>query len=291
MESAKAGQYKDIILSIDEENNKCADCEKENPTKVSVNNGIVLCEGCAAQHAQLGPSISYIRELSDNFDEYLLNYFTLGSNSKFKKFLKEENVDTTLPINQKYITKACDFYRINLKKKVQGEKLLEKNYENPNEILENPENHFPEFENYDIKGNAPKGNTTKMGQAKKVLGNIGSGLFNFGKKMYSGVKQGANYVAVKAQPATQQVKKGVVFMGHQVGGAYTNIKKKIISKNKAEPKNEEQQKEGQNPEMNNNIENNQEEEQPKEEEMKNEEGPGELMNQPLGNVPAQEQNV
>ena len=291
MESAKAGQYKDIILSIDEENNKCADCEKENPTKVSVNNGIVLCEGCAAQHAQLGPSISYIRELSDNFDEYLLNYFTLGSNSKFKKFLKEENVDTTLPINQKYITKACDFYRINLKKKVQGEKLLEKNYENPNEILENPENHFPEFENYDIKGNAPKGNTTKMGQAKKVLGNIGSGLFNFGKKMYSGVKQGANYVAVKAQPATQQVKKGVVFMGHQVGGAYTNIKKKIISKNKAEPKNEEQQKEGQNPEMNNNIENNQEEEQPKEEEKKNEEGPGELMNQPLGNVPAQEQNV
>ncbi len=291
MESAKTGQYKDIILSIDEENNKCADCEKENPTKVSVNNGIVLCEGCAAQHAQLGPSISYIRELSDNFDEYLLNYFTLGSNSKFKKFLKEENVDTTLPINQKYITKACDFYRINLKKKVQGEKLLEKNYENPNEILENPENHFPEFENYDIKGNAPKGNTTKMGQAKKVLGNIGSGLFNFGKKMYSGVKQGANYVAVKAQPATQQVKKGVVFMGHQVGGAYTNIKKKIISKNKAEPKNEEQQKEGQNPEMNNNIENNQEEEQPKEEEKKNEEGPGELMNQPLGNVPAQEQNV
>ena len=291
MESAKTGQYKDIILSIDEENNKCADCEKENPTKVSVNNGIVLCEGCAAQHAQLGPSISYIRELSDNFDEYLLNYFTLGSNSKFKKFLKEENVDTTLPINQKYITKACDFYRINLKKKVQGEKLLEKNYENPNEILENPENHFPEFENYDIKGNAPKGNTTKMGQAKKVLGNIGSGLFNFGKKMYSGVKQGANYVAVKAQPATQQVKKGVVFMGHQVGGAYTNIKKKIISKNKTEPKNEEQQKEGQNPEMNNNIENNQEEEQPKEEEKKNEEGPGELMNQPLGNVPAQEQNV
>ena len=291
MESAKTGQYKDIILSIDEENNKCADCEKENPTKVSVNNGIVLCEGCAAQHAQLGPSISYIRELSDNFDEYLLNYFTLGSNSKFKKFLKEENVDTTLPINQKYITKACDFYRINLKKKVQGEKLLEKNYENPNEILENPENHFPEFENYDIKGNAPKGNTTKMGQAKKVLGNIGSGIFNFGKKMYSGVKQGANYVAVKAQPATQQVKKGVVFMGHQVGGAYTNIKKKIISKNKAEPKNEEQQKEGQNPEMNNNVENNQEEEQPKEEEKKNEEGPGELMNQPLGNVPAQEQNV
>ena len=290
MESSKTSQYKDIILSIDEENNKCADCEKENPTKVSVNNGIVLCEGCAAQHAQLGSSISYIRELSDNFDEYLLNYFTLGSNSKFKKFLKEENVDTTLPINQKYITKACDFYRINLKKKVQGEKLLEKNYENPNEIIENPENHFPEFESYDIKSNSPKGNTTKMGQAKKVLGNIGSGLFSFGKKMYSGVKQGANYVAVKAQPATAQVKKGVVYMGHQVGGAYTNIKKKIVSKNKVEPKNEEQQKEGENPEINNNVENNQEEEQPKEEEKKNEEGPGDLMNQPLGNIPAQEQN-
>ena len=294
MESIKGG-YKDTILSIDEENNKCADCGKENPTKVSVNNGIIICEGCAAEHAQLGPTISFVRDLSDSFDEYLLNYFTLGGNSKFKRFLKEENVDTSLPINQKYLTKACDFYRVNLKKKVQGSKLLEKNYENPNEIVENQENHFPEFENYKLK-NVQEPNQTKMGQAKKVLGNIGSGLFSFGKKMYSGVKQGANYVAVKAQPATTQIKKGAVYMGHQVGGAYTNLKNKIVALNKAQMKKEEQKKEGENAENNNNNEdpNNQQNEQaqPKEDEKEkqNEDGPGIVINQPLDNIHVPEQS-
>ena len=42
----------------------------------------------------------------------------------------------------------------------------------------------------------------------------------------SGVKQGANYVAVKAQPATKQIEKGAVYMGHQIGGAYTSLKNK-----------------------------------------------------------------
>ena len=282
-------QKGDIILSIDEENNKCVDCGKENPTKVSVNNGITICEGCAAEHIQLGPTISFIRDLSDYFDEYLLNYFALGGNSKFKRFLTEENVDSSLPINQKYLSKACNLYRINLKRKVQGNKILEKNYENPNEILENPENHFPEFENYIIKG-APHENQTKMEQAKKVLGNIGSGLFSFGKKMYTGVKQGANYVAVKAQPATTQIKKGAVYMGHQVGGAYTNLKNKIVALNK--PKVEEQQKEGENPENNSNEGGNNQQEQPKEEEKnENEDGPGILINQPnLGNSPVNEFN-
>lgn len=289
MESTKKGQYRDIILSIDEENSKCADCEKENPTKVSVNNGIVLCEGCAAEHSQLGTSISYIRDLTDDFDEYLLNYFSLGGNTKFKRFLKEENVDTTLPINKKYLTKACDFYRINLKNKVKGKKLIEKNYENPNEVLETPENHFPEFENY-VSKNAPLGNKNKMDQAKKVLGNIGSGLFSFGKKMYSGVKQGANYVAVKAQPATQQIKKGAVYMGHQVGGAYSNIKKKIVHKGK--DKNEEPKKNEENNENNNEVNNNEpDKKNPEEEEKKQEEpGPGELSNQPLGNIQVNEQS-
>ena len=41
----------------------------------------------------------------------------MGGNSKFIKFWKEENVDTSLPINKKYLTKACEFYRINLKRK------------------------------------------------------------------------------------------------------------------------------------------------------------------------------
>ena len=284
-------QYKDIILSIDEENNKCADCGKENPIKVSVNNGIILCEGCALQHLELRPNISYIRDLAGDFDEYLLNYFTLGGNSKFIKFLKEENVDTSLPINKKYLTKACEFYRINLKKKVQGQNLIKKNYENPNEIVENMENNFPEFEDYTLK-NHKQGKNQKIDQAKKILGNIGSGLFSFGKKMYTGVKQGANYVAMKAQPATYKIKKGAVYMGHQVGGVYSNIKHKIVgaNKGKADEKTDEKKEENnENDIKNENKEENEiKEEQKKEEEKKDDnEGPGILLNNPISNEPPQ----
>ena len=289
--NAKPGKYKEILLSIDEENNKCVDCGKENPTKVSVNNGIIICEECAEKHTQLGTMISYIRDINDEFDEYLLNFFTLGGNSKFEKFLKEENVDTTLPIEQKYKTKAVDFYRKNLKHKVQGEVLIEKNYENPNEILEHSENYFPEFENYQIKKEPPK---TKVQQAKSVAGKIGSGLFSFGKKMYSGMKtgatyagkkslegakfvghkasQGASYVATKAQPA---LKKGATFVGHQVEGVYSNLKNKMTHKEKKEEKKEEgEKKEG---EENKGEENKGEEnkEENKGEENKGEENKGE----------------
>ena len=295
MEIAK-GQYKDIILSIDEENIKCADCGKENPIKVSVNNGIILCEGCALQHLELGPNVSYIRDLSGEFDEYLLNYFTLGGNSKFKKFLKEENVDTSLPINKKYLTRACEFYRINLKRKVQGVDLLTKKYENPNEIVENMENNFPEFEDYVIK-NQKQNKNQKLGQAKKLIGNIGSGLFSFGKKVYSGVKQGANFVAVKAQPATNKIKKGAVYMGHQVGGVYSNIKNKITSLNKGQQKekeNGEAKDENENKIENEKKEENEIKEEEKKEEVKNEEnnGAGILLNNPsINNEPAQEQKA
>ena len=296
------GQYKDIILSIDEENIKCADCNKENPTKVSVNNGIILCEGCALQHLELGPNVSYIRDLSGDFDEYLLNFFTLGGNSKFKRFLKEENVDESLPINKKYLTRACEFYRINLKRKVQGDNLLKKKYENPNEIVENMENNFPEFEDYVMK-NQKHSKNQKIDQAKKIIGNIGSGLFSFGKKMYSNVKQGANYVAVKAQPATKSIKKGAVFMGHQVEGMYANIKNKILKKGQKELNEKNEHKEDENNNENNinneknennenNIENEKKEDEKKVEEVKKDEnsGPGILLNNPFNNEPAKEQN-
>lgn len=251
----KEGKYKDIIVSMDEENKKCVDCNNENPTKISVNNGVLICESCSEQHLKLGSSISYIRDLDDEFDEYLLNYLTLGSNSKFKRFLQDEHIDESFPIEKKYLTKACDYYRRILKQKVKGEPLFEKNYENPNEILENPENFFPEFENYQLKFvSDEKKNKTKVQQAKNALTHFGAGLFGLGKKAVSGIKQGANFVAVKAQPATKQIKKGAgvtakyvgkgagvagkfikkeaQVAGKVAGSAYTNLKNNIVKLNK-----------------------------------------------------------
>ena len=123
-------EKKNIILTIDEENNICVDCEKKNPTKISINNGVILCEECAKKHSSLGNSISFIKDIDDDLDEYLLNFVVFGSNSKFKRFLISEEVDPSLPIEKKYLTKACYFYRKNLKRKVKGEtELLEKDYE------------------------------------------------------------------------------------------------------------------------------------------------------------------
>jgi hypothetical protein len=136
-----------IIYSIDEENKKCVDCGAENPTKVSINNGIIICEKCAKEHEALGHSISFIKNIGDDFDEFLIHFIVMGSNTKFKRFLTQENVDATLPIATKYKTNAVCFYRKNLKAKVEGKKEFEKDFEDPNGVVgEDNDNIFPEFQ-------------------------------------------------------------------------------------------------------------------------------------------------
>ena len=137
----KEEEKRNLIIEIDEENNICVDCEKKYPTKISINNGVIICEDCAKKHELLGNSISFIKDIEDDFDEYLLNFIVLGSNSKFKRFLITEEIDQTLPIEKKYLTKACYFYRKNLKRKVLGKDIeIKKDYENPNEIVEDGDN-------------------------------------------------------------------------------------------------------------------------------------------------------
>ena len=110
--------------------------------------------------------------------------------------------------------------------------------------------------------------------------------------MYSGVKQGANYVAVKAQPSTNKIKKGTVYMGHQVGGVYSNIKHKIIWANKGKVDEKAVGKKEEN--NDNDIKNeNKKENEIKEEQKKrkkkkdDKEGPGILLNNPISNEPSQ----
>ena len=49
-----------------------------------------------------------------------------------------------------YRTFGVDFYRRNLKSIVKGNSHLEKDFENPNEVMQIDSNAFPEFENYTI---------------------------------------------------------------------------------------------------------------------------------------------
>ena len=116
-EDEKSEEKTNIIYAIDEENKKCVDCGAENPTKVSINNGIIICENCAKEHELLGHSISFLKNIEDDFDEFLINFIIMGSNTKFKRFLTQENVDSSLPIKSKYKTQAVIYYRKNLKAK------------------------------------------------------------------------------------------------------------------------------------------------------------------------------
>ena len=230
-------EKKNIILTIDEENNICVDCEKKNPTKISINNGVILCEECAKKHSSLGNSISFIKDIDDDLDEYLLNFVVFGSNSKFKRFLISEEVDPSLPIEKKYLTKACYFYRKNLKRKVKGEtELLEKDYENANDIVENGNNDFEEFENYKIKSKIMHEGELKQ-KTNTTFNKIGGSILSVGKKMFGGIKYGANYVAKKTEGPSKNIIKGAGFVGKKIGNAYEKIKNNILKgKNNKEKK-------------------------------------------------------
>ena len=110
-------------------------CSSENPTKVSINNGVLICKSCAKEHESLGPSISFLKDINDDYDEFLMSFIIIGSNTKFKRFLSKENIDTSLPIKDKYKTAAVCYYRQNLKAKVEGKDEIKKEFKDPNEII------------------------------------------------------------------------------------------------------------------------------------------------------------
>ena len=239
-----------LIIAIDEENKICVDCEKNNPTKISINNGVIICEDCAKKHELLGHSISFIKDIDDDFDEYLLNFVVFGSNSKFKRFLISEEVDPSLPIEKKYLTKACYFYRKNLKRKVKGENVeTKKDYENANEIVENGENDFEEFDKYKLKSKIMhEGELKSKGNA--TLNKLSGSLLSVGKKMFGGIKYGANYVAKKTEGSSKNFIKGANFVGKKIGNAYEKIKHNII-KGKNTNENKEKEMKDNPPNLNN----------------------------------------
>ena len=181
-EDDKIKEKVNIIYSIDEQNKKCVDCGADNPTKVSINNGVIICEKCAKEHEELGHSISFLKNIEDDFDQFLINFIVMGSNTKFKRFLSEEKVDENLPIKSKYKTKAVYFYRKNLKAKTEGKNELEKDFKEANELIEDEENIFPEFDKkYVIKNQVlRKGNV--ISQDRFTFRNIFLKVFNRNKK-------------------------------------------------------------------------------------------------------------
>ena len=174
--------FKQTVFSMDPKNQKCNDCGDDNVKFVSVNNGITLCELCANIHKNFGNQISYIRDINDEFDDYLMNYFIYGGNKKFRKTLRNLGVNLDVKKAQLYRTYGVDFYRRNLKAIVKGSGALDKDFNNPNEVMQNDSNSFPEFENYTINlynNNKINFNTNDDINLNAMNNNFNNNNFNF----------------------------------------------------------------------------------------------------------------
>ena len=104
------------------ENKTCFDCNKTSCQWASVNNGIFLCTNCSGIHRGLGVEKSYIRSIQwDNWSDHQLEFMKKGGNQKLKDFLKLYSFETkSIPAEKLYHTKIMEFYRKNLKNKVEG---------------------------------------------------------------------------------------------------------------------------------------------------------------------------
>jgi hypothetical protein len=121
------------IVSLDE-NSKCFDCGTQKPKWSSINNGIFLCLKCAGIHRNLGVNISLIRSLQiDSWDEKQILFLKKGGNEKLKNFLNEYNITSNNSIDEKYKSKASDYYRKNLRNEV--EKELNPNFSLKEELI------------------------------------------------------------------------------------------------------------------------------------------------------------
>jgi hypothetical protein len=234
------------ILNLDKKNRNCADCDSaDNINYVSINNGITLCDKCYEMHKTFGNEISYLRKITDPFDEYLFKYMVLGGNSKIKDYIeKNDDIKNDSDLNSKY--KKLLLYRINLKNRVT----------NKNEIEQIPEDKlnekfFPEFENYELgksnKSNLPEFLQKALNFTKEISNKIGDSKFGKtmklgGEKIVNGVKTvghvidektqpARTYIVEKTTPVTDKIKQGASSIGDSIKEAYSNIVEKITGNN------------------------------------------------------------
>ena len=184
-------------------NQNCADCNLPMPKFVSINNGIFICSNCAKIHQNLGYNISFIRSVeNDFFDPYLTSFLEFGGNMNFLLNLSHFNIDVKTPIEIKYKTRACEYYRRLLKTKVEcDDPPKEPNLENGKNECDNIE-YFPEFKNYELfkgeidDGNSNDGNESKFGFKSIVKGSVGlmfSGVKYLGGLTMNGIGKSYNY--------------------------------------------------------------------------------------------------
>ena len=229
------------LFKKDYENNVCVECKTPNPSYVSINNAIFLCDKCASRHMNLGYNVSYIRHLAQKWDAYLYSYLDRGGNSRYIRLSKKYDLDK-MPIEQKFNTRILEYYRLLIKSEVLAETPpFEIHYEVAKDPINYQINYFPEFENYQIyegKIKIEKKNNLKYIEAFRFVGHgLGSLATFLGEKyqeydMNNKIIKGGN-VALKGLKAAGK------FIAHGIGYLAGQAEKQLFDDNKDDGKKEE----------------------------------------------------
>ena len=116
--------YKEIT-EADEENKKCFDCGNSDPQWVSINNGILVCMACSGLHRGLGVKTSAVRSISFDFwNDKQMEMVRLGGNKRLREFFDKYDLNQR-DLQEKYFTKAAEFYRKRLQALVNNQDLEE----------------------------------------------------------------------------------------------------------------------------------------------------------------------
>lgn len=99
-----------IDLQKDSENQKCIDCNSTYPVCISFGFGCFVCNSCADFHITLGPNVTYIKTLDQNWSSEEIEIMSSGGNSALKEFFNYYDLMES-PSNIRYNTIAAEFYR------------------------------------------------------------------------------------------------------------------------------------------------------------------------------------
>ena len=182
-----------------EANQKCFDCGQPNPQWASINNGVFLCLRCAGVHKHLCSDISLVRSIHlETWNDKYMMFLKKGGNAQYKAALEEYNLHTTNSLEQKYRTKAADYYRKTLRQLVEKElnslyeakEISKPSMEKGNEVLRQEEE-----SNEDLLGNQK----AKEEPEESFFGFVGGFIKNAGQKVYESSKDFAEDISKKVE--------------------------------------------------------------------------------------------